>query len=97
MYSAVDTENFVDCAACLVLDKGLLALFELMVLGGRWNPDPACVFIHELGTLTMAAHCTPELVGQDHTGRVDPDGVLPPGDPPRGPALWRRLCLLHQH
>ena len=76
VYSAVDTENFVDCAARLVLDKGLLALFELMVPGGRWNHGPTYVFIHELGTLTMAAHRNPELVGQDRTDRVDPDGVL---------------------
>ncbi|MXZ23571.1 MAG: hypothetical protein F4Y80_01680 [Caldilineaceae bacterium SB0665_bin_21] len=76
VYSAVDTENFVDCAARLVLDKGLLALFELMVPGGRWNHGPTYVFIHELDTLTMAAHRNPELVGQDRTDRVDPDGVL---------------------
>lgn len=76
VYSAVDTENFVDCAARLVLDKGLLALFELMVPGGRWNHGPTYVFIHELGTLTMAAHRNPELVGLDRTDRVDPDGVL---------------------
>ncbi len=76
VYSAVDTENFVDCAARLVLDKGLLALFELMVPGGRWNPDPTHVLIHELDTLTVAAHRNPEPVGTDRTDRVDPDSVL---------------------
>ena len=76
VYSALDTENFVDCAARLVVDKGLLALFELMVPGGRWNHGPTYVFIHELDTLTMVAHRDPELVGTDRTERIDPDGVL---------------------
>lgn len=76
VYSAIDTENFVDCAARLVVDKGLLALFELMVPGGRWNHGPTYVFIHELDTLTMVAHSDPELVGKDRTERIDPDGVL---------------------
>ena len=76
VYSALDTENFVDCAARLVVDKGLLALFELMVPGGRWNHGPTYVFIHELDTLTMAAHRDPALVGTDRTERIDPDGVL---------------------
>lgn len=76
VYSALDTENFVDCAARLVLDRGLLALFELMVPGGRWNHGPTYVFMHDLGTLTMAAHHDPELVGQDRTDLVDPDGVM---------------------
>lgn len=76
VYSAIDTENFVDCAVRLVLDKGLLALFELMVPGGRWNHGPTYAFMHELGTLTMVAHHDPEVVGTDRTDRVDPDGVL---------------------